>query len=138
MPDSTVSLENKKVTITLPKKEEGKKRLAKLQEEECRTVKGRFIFHECPGGTSHIVCKKFKDVPEFNKVMQDNQEYEIPLWVARWLNGYDRMAEDLGGLVNSCAYPVHKYAQDPQGAARIDVGQWRRRYSFQSMDFLGQ
>jgi hypothetical protein len=70
--------------------------------------------------------------------MQDNQEYEIPLWVARWLNGYDRMAEDLGGLVNSCAYPIHKHAQDAQGVARIDVGQWRRRYSFQSMDFLGQ
>lgn len=138
MTDNTVSLENKKVTITLPKKEEAKKRLEKLEKEESQLVKGRFIFHECPGGSVHIACKKFKNQPEFNRVLEDNKEYEIPLWVARHLNGYDKAAEDLGGLINSCAYPIHAYAQDTQGKARIDVGQWRRRFSFQSLDFIGQ
>ncbi len=131
---TATNLKEKEVTVTLSKKEEGKKRLQKLHDEEMKMVKGRFLFHECPGGTIHITCKKFKD-HSFNQVLEDNKEYEVPLYVARHLNGIDRGAEDLGGIINSCAYPVHHYAQTPQGVPRIDVGQWRRRMSFQLSEF---
>ena len=131
--EKDITPKEKEVTVTLSKKEEGKKRLEKLKTEEMRIVKGRFLFHECPGGSIQVVCKKFKD-HLFDKVMIDNEEYEIPLYVARWLNGIDRSAEDLNGIINSCSYPVHAYAQTPQGIPRIDVGQWRRRMSFQLTD----
>lgn len=135
MADLTPTTE-KNVSIITSRKDEAKKRLKKLQDEETQMVKGRFIFHECPGGSTRITCKKFKDVPTFDQVMEDNKVYEVPLYVARHLNGMDRAAEALNGLINSCAYPIHKHAQDSQGAPRIDVGQWRRRFSFQSLDFI--
>ncbi|MFZ1075272.1 MAG: hypothetical protein WAN50_02765 [Minisyncoccia bacterium] len=133
---STSAVHEKNVNITLSKKEEAKARLKKLQEEEVQTVKGRFIFHECPGGSVRVCMKKFKDVPLFDITMQDGKEYEVPLYVARHLNGYDKGAIAVNGIINSCAYPVHQYAQDAQGISRIDIGQWRRRFSFQSLEFI--
>lgn len=115
---------------------DAKMRMEKIKKEELHNVKGKFIFHECPGGSVRICQKKYKDVPMFDKVLQDGQMYEIPLWVARYLNGYDKLAGAVNGLINSCGYPVNEWAQDSHGAKRIDVGQWKRRMSFQSMDFV--
>lgn len=136
MVDTSTATQEKNVNITLSKKDEAKLRLKKLQEEEVHTVRGRFVFHECPGGSVRICVKKFKEVPLFDMTMQDGKDYEIPLYVARHLNGYDKGAIALNGLINSCAYPVHAYAQDQMGNSRIDVGTWRRRYSFQSLEFI--
>ena len=64
---------------------------------------------------------------------QDGKEYEVPLWVARHLNGIDATAAGIRGKVNSCAYPVHHYQIDPQsGLSSVEVGTVRRRYGFQS------
>ena len=136
MVSASTSHSEKNVNITLSAKDLAKQRLKNLQEEETRMVKGRFVFHECPGGSTRVCQKKFKDVPVFDKTMKDGQDYEIPLWVARYLNGYDKGAIAVGGIINSCAYPVHAYAQDQMGNSRIDVGTWRRRYSFQSLEFI--
>lgn len=136
MANSTPEILEKSVNITLSRKDEAKMRLKKLQEEETQLVRGRFVFHECPGGSTRVCQKKFKEVPMFDKVMHDGKDYEIPLYVARYLNGYDKCATALGGIINSCAYPVHAYAQDNMGNSRIDVGTWRRRYSFQSLEFI--
>lgn len=115
---------------------DAKKRMEKIKNEELHNVRGKFIFHECPGGSVRICQKKYKDVPMFDRVLTDGKEYDVPLWVARYLNGYDKLAGAVNGLINSCGYPVNEWAQDQQGAKRIDVGQWKRRMSFQSMDFV--
>lgn len=133
---ASTQLEEKKVNFNPSRKEEGKKRLEALKMEETRPVKGIFQCYECPGSSAHICVKKFKDVPMFDQVMIDGQEYEIPLYVARHLNGIDKCAIELNGMIHSCSYPVHKYAMDKNGNTRIDVNKHVRRYGFQSMEFV--
>ena len=126
--------------------ESPKERLRKLQEEETRLVRGRFRNFENPGNPLRVQIKKFKDVPMFDKIMNDNDEYEIPLYVARHLNGVDHVAKELNGKINTCSYPVHGHKMigdlptahlDNYGGVIADtkVTQWVRRYGFESLQF---
>ena len=124
-----------------------KERLKKLQEEESKFVRGRFRNFESPGGGLRVQIKKYKDIPMFDKTLVDNQEYEIPLFVARHLNGIDHVAKELNGKINTCAYPVHGHLMsgsewapaqlDEHGVpiASIQVAKWIRRYGFESLQF---
>lgn len=120
--------------------------LQKFIEEETRLVKGRFVNKECPGTAANIQCLKYKGVPMFSKSMMDGEMYEIPLWVARWLNGVDVTAGAIGGKINSCAYPVHGFQWDPsKPMPKVDhdadgmpvpiISKWKRRYAFESLEF---
>lgn len=118
-------------------KEAAKKELESFVQEEKRLVKGIFKNYECPGGCARIVQHKYPGEKLFDKTMFDGQEYEVPLWVARWLNGIDVTAKACNGRIGSCSYPRHEYSVDASSGKPIQsVGERRQRYGFQSLDFV--
>jgi hypothetical protein len=128
-----------------------KDRLKKFVEEESVLVKGRFRCYETPGSTQRIQQRKYKEVPMFDKYMTDGQVYEVPLWVARWLNGIDVTAHSLNGKINSCSYPVHGFKmgnpndfrpsqeiagnEGPMLVPMDNIVKRERRYGFESLEF---
>lgn len=136
-------------SLNLPKsvKERAKDLLNKFIKEETRLVKGRFKNYAVPGDSQHVFVVKYPGIPPFSQILQDGETYEIPLYVARHINGIDVTAKQLNGKVNSCAYPTHGFKWDnatnaPQ--SRDDGGmivplvipsKWTRRYAFDSLEF---
>lgn len=156
--------------ISQSKKELANKKLKELMEAEGKLVKGIFQCYENPGATQKVTYKKYPTPAEmrkrggegglepFSKVMTDGCEYEIPLYVARFLNGTDVMAGALSDekrsshIIGSCSYGISgfKYSGDmppqsqlglgPNGEGGIPVpivGVTKRvkRYGFQSLEF---
>ena len=134
--------------IVAPKVLSKKERIEQIKKDELRLVKGRFKFYKCPGGSTTVQVKKYKDVPEFKMVMADGGVYEVPLYVARFLNGLDFLAEGIGRRLNTCSYPVHAWAW-PKGQAMpnqgqicgdtivpiLSVGKREQRVGFESLEF---
>src|ERR1700741_1830553 len=88
-------------------------KLKELIREETRLVKGMFQCFETPGSTTKIVVKKYPErlgVQPFEKNITDGETYEIPLYVARHLNGIDVTAGALGDAnkrntaIGPCSY----------------------------------
>lgn len=132
----------------LTSKEIAQAKLLKIIEEEKKLVKGRFRNYETPGAGARIIVKKYheKYMPIFDKSMKDNEVYEIPLYVARHLNGTDVCAEAVNGKINSCSYIVHGFSVNPDGTMRssgndsgipvpIITDKYKRRYGFESLEF---
>ena len=117
-------------------KEESKKKLEKFMQEELKMVKGIFQFFECPGMAAPINVKKYPG-HFFSMNMQDGQEYEIPLYVARFLNGIDVTAEAISGKLNTCSYPVNSYIMDKNGNPIASPTKRKKRFGFQSLEFAG-
>lgn len=131
----------------------GKSRLEKFVEEERRMVKGRFRCFETPGGGTRVMVKKYKELPMFDRHMIDNEVYEVPLYVARHLNGVDVTAHAINGKVGSCSYGVHGFKMSnpndlkpsmegfgPNGEGGVpapftEVQKRVRRYGFESLEF---
>lgn len=121
--------------------------LKKFMEEETKMVKGRFRNFETEGGALPFTAGKYPGQPLFNKTFQDGEVYEVPLWVARWLNGIDVTAQAIGGKVNSCSYPIHGFkwaagSSAPEGQPSGDtvlpvsgVSRRKKRYGFEALDF---
>ena len=139
----------KHIEVVKSKREACMDRLRPIIEEELRLVRGRFRNYEDPGSMAPIFVKKYPGVPEFNKKMIDGQIYEIPLYVARFLNGVDVLAKGANQKINTCSTPVHAFVldsgQEPQRSldegqgqykgAFIDITSRKRRYGFESMEF---
>lgn len=141
--------------ISKTAKEQAKELLQKFMKEESRLVKGVFHNYESPGGALPLKgLRKYPPpekggVPGFSGILEDGREYEVPLWVARWLNGIDATASAVNGKINSCAYPVHGHsmhgnewttkASEPGEIATplIKIMKWKRRFAFQSLEFAG-
>jgi hypothetical protein len=139
--------------ITKSQKELSKEKLENYIKEETKLVKGVFQLFDNPGATHRVMVRKYPGVPMFDKVMQDGMEYEIPLYVARHLNGIDVTAERINGKIGSCSYPVHGFLTrtgdlnpsnlgEAPGFSGIPVpivGVQKRvkRFGFQSMEFAG-
>jgi len=156
--------------LSQSKKELANKKLKELMEAEGKLVKGVFMCYENPGATQKITYKKYPTPADmrrrggegglepFSKVMTDGCEYEIPLYVARFLNGTDVMAGALSDekrssvIIGTCSYGISgfKYAGEnlpssqmgfgPNGESGIPVpivGVTKRvkRYGFQSLEF---
>lgn len=118
-------------------KRAAKERLQKLMNEESRLVRGVFKSYECPGAAATISVRKYPGQHTQTYTFVDGREYEIPLWVARHLNGIDATAVELKGRIHSCGVPVHQHHIDVKtGMSSVEVGTVRRRYGFQSMDFM--
>jgi len=118
-------------------KEAAKKKLNEFIKEETRLVKGIFQNFECPGGNQAVFVKKYPGLEPFNKTMEDGKEYEVPLYVARFLNGIDVTAEHIGGKVGTCSYPQHSHIMDSDGNPTISVEKRKKRFGFQSLEFGG-
>jgi hypothetical protein len=135
------------VKIQKTKKEMSKELLDKFIKEETQLVKGKFRNFEVPGGSQRVIVKKYADVPMFDKVMEDGKVYEIPLYVARHLNGVDATAKKVNGKINTCSFPVHGFKWDGDKGAPKNVeeagipvpiiapAKWTRRYGFESLEF---
>jgi hypothetical protein len=134
--------------ISMSAKELGKEKLKKFIEEETRTVRGVFQCFETPGARVKIIVKKYPGIPIFEKEMDDGREYEVPLYVARHLNGIDVTAKAIDGKLNTCSYAVHGFKWDPGAPAPasrdgdggipvplVGINKRVRRYGFQSMEF---
>jgi hypothetical protein len=142
------SSEVKEIYIPKTKKEQCMEKLRPYIEEETKLVKGRFRNYETPGGTGTVQMVKYPGIPAFQKTMQDGELYEIPLYVARFLNGVDVLAKGAGEKTHTCSYPVHGFKWDPgtpmpkgQEDDRgipvpiIGVAKRVRRFGFESMEF---
>lgn len=126
-------------------------------KDELKLVKGRFRLLEKgrQGGSEKVTFRKYPPeiCPMFSKSMQDGAVYEIPLYAARFINGYDANAKELNGKINSCATAKHgfkmSHANDLQpstegmtegGMAPIPVtgvAKYDRRMAFESLEFSG-
>lgn len=132
-----------------------KEKIKELIAEETKLVKGVFINFETPGAPAPITVKKYPGVPVFSKIMKDGEMYEIPLYVARFLNGIDVSVGAVDNpnkgsqLIGTCQYAVHgwkmdhaedfKPGVDTGGTVVPHVGITKRvkRYGFNSAEFAG-
>lgn len=135
-------------------KEAAKKRLNELMQEEMKTVKGVFQNFETPGGNLKLTVKKYPG-HVFEKTMEDGGTYEVPLYIARHLNGVDITAGDLSGSaeknprIGTCSYPKHGFVVPGRGAEPafgaiggdgipvpiVGIVKRVKRFGFQSLEF---
>jgi hypothetical protein len=94
------------------------------KEREMKTVKGIFRNYETPGGKLEFSERAWPNEPKKKWSFIDGEEYEIPLYIARWIS-------------KNTAYPVHSYLLDDRGRPIIDVGKMVYRFGFQSTEFMG-
>jgi hypothetical protein len=96
----------------------------KFKKEKDRTpVRGKFIFHEVPGGRMDFVYRAYKGDPIEKYSMADGEICTIPLGVAKHLN-------------TNCWYPGHEYKDDEAGRSVCKMTSKIRRCSFQSLEFI--
>jgi hypothetical protein len=122
--------------IVKSNKEQSKKLLKKFMDEELKLVRGIPQNHETPGGTIAVNIVKYPG-HSFCKVLQDGVETEVPLYVARFLNGIDVTATGLKGKLGTCSYPISTNLMDKDGNYIISNEKRKRRYGFQSIEFGG-
>lgn len=153
-PESSVAVltptsEEREVYVPKTKEELLKEKLAPFIEKEGRRmVKGRFRHYEVPGGRTTVTVKKYKDVPQFSAEMIDEQEYTIPLYVAKFLNGIDDTAGCEDKKIGTCSYVVHGFkwengkpmppnTLDDRGipVPNTDSSKKTRRFGFESLEF---
>jgi len=112
-------------TILDKAKKEGKlteREIAYLKAKDMEPVRGIFHFWECKGGILKFDLMKYKNTkPDWEMV--DSQMYTVPLYVARHLNTTGFVEEE-------------KTIQDPVTLGYRKIKQNRRRYSFESLEFL--
>ncbi len=97
--------------------------LKKMCEKDREKVKGIFRFYECPGGTLNFAFRAYKWDPVQKYMLLDGESYDIPLGVAKHLN-------------KNGWYPEHHYLLDEGGTPHIRINQKKRRFGFQSMEFI--
>jgi hypothetical protein len=101
--------EEKDVYIPKSKRQLWLEKLQPFIDEETKMVKGRFRNYESPGQSHPVQILKYPGVPEFSKIMMDNEVYTIPLYVARFINGIDITATHLNCKIYTCSSPIHSF-----------------------------
>ena len=109
--------------MSVRKEKEVRPNLRYLRDKDAQMVRGKFIFHEVPGGVMSFSFRKWKEDNVENYTLTDGEITTLPLGVAKHLN-------------QNCKYPIHSYAKDESGAPSQKVNQWVRRCSFQSLEFV--
>ena len=106
-------------SLLRPEKEVIKQKLEEIIEKDKRLVKGTFVYEEFPGSAFTFKNTKYKGV-SCNITMADGQVYEIPKWLADFINGKDASKdvfnENADRTTNTCAVPINYYktgANDP-------------------------
>ena len=93
------------------------------REQDRKSVRGKFIFHEVPGGKMDFVFRAYKGDPIAKYSMTDGEILTVPLGVAKHLN-------------SNCWYPAYDYKDDEAGRPTCKVTSKIRRCSFQSLEFI--
>lgn len=109
--------------MTAQKEETKKKSLKWHRDKDREKVKGIFKYYEVPGGSMSFVYRQYKEDKTERYDMIDGKVYSIPLGVARHLN-------------KNGWYPVHQYTMDDAGSPSMRIGQKKRRFGFQSLEFV--
>ena len=93
------------------------------RDKDREPVKGIFRFYEVPGGSVSFNYRAYKEdeVERFDLI--DGQVYTLPLGVAKHLNKNGK-------------YPVHKFMTNDAGVPVMKIGQYVRRFGFQSLEFV--
>jgi hypothetical protein len=101
-----------------------------LRDRDRELVRGKFIFHECPGGVLSFPFRMYKEDPLEVYHMRDGEVSSIPLGVARHLN-------------KNCYIPQYEYIPGDKetnqafvGGKGMQVTHKVRRCSFQSLEFI--
>ncbi|MEE8209015.1 MAG: hypothetical protein V3T88_08720 [Nitrosomonadaceae bacterium] len=100
-----------------------KQNLRYQRDKDREMVKGIFKFYEVPGGTMTFRFKEYKQDPVERFELKDGETYSIPLGVAKHLN-------------KRGSYPIHAHAVDASGKSVYKIGQKKRRFGFQSLEFI--
>lgn len=93
------------------------------RDKDREPVKGIFRFYEVPGGSVSFNYRAYIEDEVERYDLVDGQVYTLPLGVAKHLNKNGK-------------YPVHKYMTDETGKAVMKIGQYVRRFGFQSLEFV--
>jgi len=93
------------------------------RDKDRQMVRGKFIFHEVPGGKMEFAFRAYKGDPIEIYRMTDGEILTIPLGVYKHLN-------------TNVWYPSWNYKSNSAGMPEMTIGQKIRRCSFQSMEFL--
>lgn len=146
--------------ISMDQKDYAQKKLKELMQEESKLVKGRFKCYETPDAAVKITVRKYPGpkqggIPHFEKTMIDGGVYEIPLYVARHLNGIDVSAgagtNDVkcDPNIGTCSYPIHGFKTEGDRLAEgtisgdtivpnmTKVARRVQRFGFESLEFSG-
>lgn len=107
------------------KKENLRLNLKYMRDKDREKVKGKFIFHEVPGGVMEFSFRKYKEDEIENYKMYDGEIYEVPRGVAKHLN-------------DNLSYPVHSYYKTEDGDHTMKVGQRIRRATFMPLGFMDE
>src|ERR1017187_3227146 len=86
-----------RMAVLTPTKEVPKELAQNLRvarDKDAQKVRGKFIFHECPGGMMEFVYRAYKGDSLVPYRLKDGEITTIPLGVARHLN-------------TNCAYPSY-------------------------------
>lgn len=150
-PTSELPTEQEKVEqleCAAPLKKEVKRDFRDPTEYDLELVKGVFRNFESPGSCETVIFKKFRDpCPMFKRVMWDGQEYEIPRYVANFLQGYDALCVDGHKKINSCAQAIGN-VQTETGVAMLATGtdanstlinapvRYQKRVGFEPIGFM--
>ena len=105
------------------RKEKLKANLEFQRKQDRQPVRGKFIFHEVPGGVMEFPFKKYKGDPLETFKFRDGETQTIPLGVYKNLN-------------TNCWYPSYTFKNDESGRPVVSVSEKIRRCSFQSLEFL--
>lgn len=97
--------------------------LRAMCDRDRQKVKGIFRFYECQGGQLSFAFRAYKWDPIERFDLTDGEIYTIPLGVAKHLN-------------KNGWYPEHSYLMDETGRPHMKIGQKKRRFGFQSLEFI--
>ena len=100
-----------------------KSQLEFKRKKDREPVRGKFIFHEVPGGRMDFIYRAYleDDIEKYSMV--DGEICTIPLGVAKHLN-------------TNCWYPAYDYKDDEAGRPVCKITSKIRRCSFQSLEFI--
>jgi hypothetical protein len=93
-----------------------------MRDKDRTLVRGKFIYHEVPGGQLDFPFRKYAGDPIKTYSLKDGQIYELPLGVAKHLN-------------KNVAYPNYSFVSE-DGKQKSKITQYIRRCSFQSLEFI--
>jgi hypothetical protein len=94
-----------------------------MRDKDREMVRGKFIFHEVPGGLMSLSFKAYKEDPIERFDLTDGEIYTLPLGVAKHLN-------------KNCWYPEYEFFRDENTQNMQRIGKKKRRCSFQSLEFV--
>jgi len=118
---------DKQETLTGKQQQEQKakkqKSLTYQRDKDREKVRGIFRFYEVPGGGMSFCYKAYKGEPVEKYTLVDGEVYTLPLGVAKHLN-------------KNGWYPIHQYMKDETGRPHMMIGKKKRRFGFQSLEFV--